>query len=79
MKWVEAIERLSELIPDVLLWGTFAAWLSIVPLFWIIGPPSEPVGNDSCRYWKDCVENSESVRPVTGPNKESDKYSPAQE
>ena len=72
MKFIDAVERLAELGPVIaLIWFPCLVWLSIVPLFFVVGPPGEPVGDDSCRYWKDCVEQRESVDPVVSPDKKS--------
>lgn len=65
--------------PHFLVWGTFLAFLSIVPLFWIIGPPSEPVGDNGCRYWKDCVKQVNSTSPVISPNEQGNQHTPTDE
>lgn len=72
-------EKFSITVPHFLVWSTFLAFLSIVPLFWIIGPPSEPVGDNGCRYWKNCVEQVNSSTTVPSPNEQGDQQTASEE
>ncbi len=70
MKVIEGLERIVELSPYLLIWGTFFVFLSIVPLFFIIGSACEPISNDGCRYWKDCIEQTNGIGSISSPDKQ---------
>ena len=52
-------------------------FLFLLPLF-LLTPPAgsptcEPVRDDCCTHWEDCVEKCECFVPPSGPNKESNE------
>lgn len=54
-------------------------WLFVLPLFFSTPPPGEPEGYDGCTHWEDCVKELESFRKLSGPDKEHNKDTPAEE
>ena len=72
--------RVWALLEVSVLLAPLLGFLSIVPLFWLApAATAEPEGDDRCTHWEGCLEEVESVVPLTGPDQEGNEDGTAPE
>ncbi len=76
MNKVEAFERVSDalinFVPLLVILSVIVPWLAIIPLFFTT-PPSEPVGDNCCRHWQECIEERNRMVSLPSPDQEGNE------
>ena len=69
---MDDLDKLKDSIASAIV---VVPWLTLLPLFFLCPSASEPVGDNSCTHWDDCIKQSKSLRSFSGPDKEANKDS----